>query len=55
MLAKLLEPGNGVSWDKTLETIQCVLNNTVHRTINQHPSIMLFGTSQKGKRIDSFK
>ncbi|KAH8343749.1 hypothetical protein KR059_007222, partial [Drosophila kikkawai] len=55
MIAKLTEPDKGLYWDTVLETVEYALNNTMQRSINQHPSKVLFGVSQKGRVIDSLK
>lgn len=48
MIAKLIEPDKGKHWDTVLETVEYALNNTVQRSINDHPSKVMFGVSQKG-------
>lgn len=53
IIAKLCK-GNG-PWDKCIEMVEFALNNTVHRMINTHPSIMLFGVNQKGKVVDKIR
>lgn len=55
MMAKMIDIGKGISWDKVLESVEYAINNTVHKSIKEHPSIMLFGVSQKGEVIDSLK
>jgi len=55
MIAKLTDPDKGLFWDTVLETVEHALNNTIQRSVSQHPSQVLFGVSQKGKVIDSLK
>ena len=55
MIAKLTDSENILAWDKVVETVEYTLNNTRHRMINEHPSVMLFGVNQKGKIIDSIR
>lgn len=52
MIAKLLSSENNTTWEKVVETVEFTLNNTRHRMINEHPSIMLFGVNQRGKLSD---
>ena len=55
MLAKLVRPEEGVYWDTVLDKVEYALNNTVHRAIGQHPSVMLFGLGQRGPTVDLLK
>ncbi|KAH8285272.1 hypothetical protein KR054_007071, partial [Drosophila jambulina] len=55
MIAKLTEPENNVHWDNVIEQVEHALNNTVHRSIKQVPSKMLFGVEQKGQIIDELR
>lgn len=55
MIAKLRDPLKNTTWDEILETTEFTLNNTVHRMINEHPSVMLFGINQKGKVTDKIR
>lgn len=55
MLAKLVNVGKGVFWDHVIDQVEYTLNNTVHRSIGEHPSVMLFGTGQKGRVIDPLR
>jgi hypothetical protein len=55
MIAKLTDRENGVHWDNVIEQVEYALNNTVHRSIKQVPSKMLFGVEQKGQIIDELR
>ncbi|GBP03953.1 hypothetical protein EVAR_91088_1 [Eumeta japonica] len=55
MLAKLVRPGEGIYWDMVLDRVEYALNNTVHRTIGERPSVMLFGLGQRGPVMDSLR
>lgn len=55
MIAKLVCPERGVYCDTVLDRVEHALNNTVHRTIGEHPSVMLFGTSQRGEVSDPMR
>lgn len=55
MIAKLRDPQNRTTWDEILETTEFTMNNTTHRMINEHPSVMLFGINQKGKVMDKLR
>lgn len=52
MIAKLVDQKGVTSWVSVLEQVEFCLNNTHHRTINEHPSIMLFGIRQRGQVVD---
>lgn len=52
MIAKLVCPERNIYWDNILDKVEHTLNNTVHRAIGQHPSVMLFGVGQRGKVSD---
>ncbi|XP_052855249.1 uncharacterized protein LOC128264009 [Drosophila gunungcola] len=55
MIAKLTEPENNVHWDNVIKQVEHALNNTVHRSIRQIPSKMLFGVEQRGQIIDELR
>ena len=55
MIAKLVRPEENIFWDMVLEKVEHSLNNTVHRAIGEHPSVMLFGVGQRGSVIDSLR
>jgi len=46
MLAKLSESTN--KWDRVLNVIEFAINNTIHRSTGQSPSVLLFGVNQVG-------
>ncbi|RYE17290.1 MAG: hypothetical protein EOP45_16045 [Sphingobacteriaceae bacterium] len=52
MLAKLTEPLNHADWKQKLSEVEFALNNTVHCTTKQTPSVLLFGVEQRGQVID---
>ncbi|GBP04963.1 hypothetical protein EVAR_70009_1 [Eumeta japonica] len=51
MLAKLVRSENGIYCNTVLEQVEYSLNNTVHRTVGEQPSVMLFGRGQSGRVI----
>lgn len=55
MLAKLVCPEKSIYWDSVLHKVEHTLNNTVHRTIGEHPSMVLFGVGQRGEVADVLK
>lgn len=55
MISKLVDEEKKIYWDKTLDTVEFAINNTVQRTIGEHPSVMLFGTNQRGQVLDSLR
>lgn len=55
MLAKLVRPEMNIYWDSVLHRVEHALNNTFHRTIGEHPSMMLFGVGQRGEVADTLK
>ena len=55
MVAKIADPQRGIFWDNVLEHVEYCLNNTVHRSVGEYPSVMLIGLTQRGKMIDSFR
>lgn len=53
MLAKLCEtPKN---WDKALESAEFAMNNSMSRSTNTSPSMLLFGINQLGPSNDTLK
>ena len=54
-IGPIVDPQNEIFCDNVLEHVEYCLNNTVHRSIGEHPSVMLFGVAQMGKLIDSFR
>lgn len=55
MIAKLTDPERNLHWDNVVEIVEYALNNTIHRTIKEYPSAMLFGVRQRGKVDDVLK
>lgn len=51
MLAKMCSE-NSLKWDKLLPKIEYVFNNTYHRSINNYPSVLLFGVQQNPSDIE---
>lgn len=43
MLAKLTEPIDHANWVQKLSEVEFAMNNTIHASTKQIPSIMLFG------------
>lgn len=52
MLAKLSEPVNHADWVGTIPRIEYALNNSVHSSTEKAPSVLLFGTLQRGRVVD---
>lgn len=52
LMAKSCEKFRHVDWPSTLRKAEFVLNNTVHTTTKQIPSVLLFGIAQRGEIID---
>lgn len=52
MLAKLTDPIEHGDWVERLSQVEFAINNTVHRSIGQTPSMMLFGVEQRGEIVD---
>jgi len=46
MLAKLSESTS--KWDRVLNVVEFAINNTIHRSTGQSPSVLLFGVNQVG-------
>jgi len=55
MFAKLVENDKGKHWDQMVDIVEHALNNSLHRTIKQYPSVMLFGVQQRGEVNDELK
>lgn len=52
ILAKLSEPMQHADWVKQLHVVEFAFNNTVSRSIQNTPSMLLFGVNQRGPIID---
>lgn len=52
MIAKLCDSERNIHWDNVVETVEYALNNSIHRTIKEYPSVMLFGIKQRGQAVD---
>jgi len=55
MVAKLVDSEKGIYWDHVLEEVEFVLNNTLHKSTNVHPSNLLFGTGQRGRQNEQLE
>ncbi|CAH1713532.1 unnamed protein product [Aphis gossypii] len=53
MLAKLSESTS--KWDRVLNKVEFAINNTIHRSTGQSPSILLFGINQSGDVNDEIR
>ncbi|KAE9544875.1 hypothetical protein AGLY_000418 [Aphis glycines] len=53
MLAKLSESTN--KWGRVLNKVEFAINNTMHRSTGQSPSILLFGINQSGVVNDEIR
>lgn len=52
MLAKLTEPIGHADWVRKLSEVEFAMNNTVHSSIRDTPSKLLFGIEQRGAVVD---
>lgn len=52
MLSKLSEPANQSNWSKLLVKVEYAVNNSVHCSTKQTPSVLLFGVHQRGPNVD---
>lgn len=52
MLGKASEPIQHSDWSKMLVKVEYALNNSVHSTTRQTPSMLLFGVNQRGREVD---
>lgn len=54
IIAKLADKQN-FQWYDTLEKVEFVCNNTVNRSTGESPSVLMYGTQQRGQVIDDLK
>lgn len=52
MLGKLSEPMHQSDWYKLIPRVEYALNNSVHSSTRCTPSMLLFGTDQRGPILD---
>lgn len=52
MLSKVSETAKQADWSRHLLDIEFAMNNTNSSTTKQTPSKLLFGTNQRGTKID---
>lgn len=52
MIGKLIDTDCGKNWIKVIGEVEFALNNSVHKTTGQTPSMLLFGIIQRGKIHD---
>lgn len=52
MLSKLTDENNGKYWYHVLPDVEFAFNNTINKSTGQLPSVLLFGSNQRGKNID---
>lgn len=55
MIAKMTDNEKNEPWYKILSDFEYAMNNTIHRSIGEYPSKMLFGLGQKGRSVDCVK
>lgn len=53
MLAKITEATN--KWDQVLYNVEFAINNTLHKSTGQSPSMLLFGVNQIGEVNDNIR
>lgn len=51
----MVDSDKRIHWDQVVDIVEYSLNNTIHTTIKQYPSVMLFGVQQRGKVHDFLK
>ena len=54
MIAKLADERN-TPWHNTIKDVEFACNNTVSKTTNECPSMLLFGVHQRGRIIDELR
>jgi len=52
MLDKLSEPLNQSDWYKLVNRVEFAINNSVQKSTGKTPSILLFGSNQRGPIVD---
>lgn len=52
MISKLVDNSKGKYWYKILPEVEFALNNSINKTTEETPSILLFGCKQRGNLID---
>lgn len=52
MLEKLSDNEGGKNWMKAVTEVEFALNNSVHKSTGETPSVLLFGVQQRGKVHD---
>ena len=52
MLATISEPIQHSDWSRPHLDVEYAINNSVHSTTKQTPSVLLFGISQCGRIVD---
>lgn len=55
MLSKLIDENQNIPFEQVLGQIEFSLNNTINRSIGTSPSVLLFGTQQKGSVVDNIR
>lgn len=53
MLGKVSEPVQHADWSKMLSKVEFAMNNSVHSSTHQTPSVLLFGVGQRGWEVDN--
>lgn len=53
MLGKITNPVNHADWSRMLSRAEYAINNSVHSSTRQTPSMLLFGVPQRGPEIDT--
>lgn len=53
MLGKLSEPVQHSDWVKMLGRVEYAMNNSIHSSTHQTPSVLLFGVAQRGLEVDN--
>lgn len=53
MLAKITEPVQHLDWCKLLNKSEYAINNSVHSSTGEIPSVLLFGIQQRESDVDA--
>lgn len=53
MMSKSCREHKKIIWSETIRETEYILNNTVHTTTKETPSMLLFGATQRGHIVDT--
>lgn len=52
MLGKITDPVSHADWTRMLSRVEYAVNNSIHSSTRQSPSMLLFGVQQRGFEVD---